>query len=125
MNIMFATDDNESMVYAEKGIRIKQLQIVLNNFARVYNLARDKGIVRIRFLKAIMGRNNITVKKVRDCLRNHDYGGLRRVGTELKSKILDMFVLKDMKKPLLVIVTIDGEVGSPNDQYSPFFPSNS
>lgn len=121
---MFATDDSDSIVYDQKGIRIKQLQIVMNNFARVYDLARDNGIVSVRFLNTAMGKKNIKRKMVKSCIEGHTYGGVTRVGNELKNKILDKFVSEDMKKPLLAIVITDGRVGSPNHQYSPFFSSN-
>lgn len=122
---MFATDDSDSMVYEEKAIRIKQLQRVLNNFARVYTLARDNGIVSVRFLNAPKGKKNVNTVTVKTCIRGHDYGGVMRVGTELKKKILDKFVLGIlMKKPLLIVVITDGGVRSPNHQYSPFFSSN-
>lgn len=99
------------MVYDQKGARIKTLQKILNAIAEIYNLARDRGILTVRFLNATKGKKNVTVQTVKTVIKGHDYGGVTRIGTELKKKILDKFVLGiEMKKPLLVMVITDGEV---------------
>lgn len=99
------------MVYDQKGARIKTLQKILNAIAEIYNLARDRGILTVRFLNASKGKKNVTAQTVKTVIKGHDYGGVTRIGTELKKKILDKFVLGiDMKKPLLVMVITDGAV---------------
>lgn len=108
-----ATDDSDSMVYAQNGERIKTLQEILNNIADIYGLAKDTGISTVRFLNAAKGKKNVTAKTVKTVIKGHDYGGVTRIGTELRKKILDRFVLgKEMKKPLLVLVITDGAVRS-------------
>ncbi|KAL0639094.1 hypothetical protein Q9L58_001777 [Maublancomyces gigas] len=102
-------DDSDSMVYDQKGARIKTLQKILNAIADIYNLAREQGILTVRFLNATKGKKNVTAKTVKTVIKGHDYGGVTRIGTELKKKILDKFVLGvDMKKPLLIMVITDG-----------------
>jgi hypothetical protein len=103
-------DDSDSMKYEENGERIKTLQKTLDNIANVYGLARDQGIITVRFLNAPQGKKNVTVKTVKSVLKNHNYGGVTRIGTELKKKILDRFVNKDMAKPLLIMIITDGAV---------------
>lgn len=99
------------MVYDQKGARIKTLQKILNAIADIYNLARDRGIMTVRFLNATKGKKNVTAQTVKTVIKGHDYGGVTRIGTELKKKILDKFVLGiEMKKPLLIMVITDGAV---------------
>lgn len=106
-------DDSDSMVYDQKGARIKTLQKILNAIADIYNLARKQGILTVRFLNASKGKKNVTAQTVKTVIKGHDYGGVTRIGTELKKKILDKFVLGvDMKKPLLIMVITDGAVRS-------------
>lgn len=105
------TDDSDSMVYDQKGARIVTLQKILNSITGIYNLAREQGIMTVRFLNATKGKRNVTTKTVKTVIKGHDYGGITRIGTELKKKILDKFVLgMEMKKPLLIMVITDGGV---------------
>lgn len=107
------------MKYDQGGKRIKILQRLLNAIASVYSLAREKGILTARFLNASQGKKNITARAVKTVVNGHEYGGVTRVGTELKKKILDEFVLGvEMKKPLLVIVIADQPVRSLNHSRS-------
>lgn len=116
-----AIDDSDSMKYDEGGVRIKTLQKILNNIADVYGLARENGIVTVRFINAPQGKKNVTPKTVRNVIKNHNYGGVTRIGTELKKKIIDKFVSENMEKPLLIMVITDGAVRPP--KYYPFFLS--
>lgn len=107
------------MVYDQKGARIKTLQKILNAIADIYNLARDRGIMTVRFLNATKGKKNVTAQTVKTVIKGHDYGGVTRIGTELKKKILDKFVLGiEMKKPLLIMVITDGAVRYPIPPYT-------
>lgn len=101
------------MEYDQSGERIEQLQRVLNAIAGVYSLARDQGIPTILFLNSTESEQNVTAETVQTILRDHDYEGSTRIGTELKKRVLDKFVLgANMIKPLLVIVITDSKVGS-------------
>lgn len=108
--LIIMIDDSDSMKYEENGERIKTVQKTLDNIANVYGLARDQGIITVRFLNAPQGKKNVTVKTVKSVLKNHNYGGVTRIGTELKKKILDRFVTNDMAKPLLIMIITDGAV---------------
>lgn len=111
--VLTRTDDSDSMVYDQKGARIETLQKILNSITSIYNLAREQGIMTVRFLNAAKGKRNVTTKTVKTVIKGHDYGGITRIGTELKKKILDKFVLgMEMKKPLLIMVITDGGVRS-------------
>lgn len=108
MKIIVTTGDSDSMKFEQNGNRIKLLQKLLEAITGVYNLATGQGILSVQFLNATKGKKNVIVQNVQTLVEGHDYGGMQRVGTELKQKIIDKFVLEtDMKKPLLVIVITD------------------
>lgn len=99
------------MLFDQMGYRITLLQKLLNEITGVYNLARERGIPNVEFLNETNGKKNVTTQNVKTVVEGHDYGGTQRVGTELKRKILDRFVLgTNMKKPMLVIVITDRAV---------------
>lgn len=100
------------MEYNEGGGRKKTLKQTLQQIANVYGLARIEGIQSVRFLNTPRGRKNVTSTAVGPTLDNHNYGGVTRIGNELKKKILDKFISAEMGRPLLVIVITDGSVRS-------------
>lgn len=109
--MIVTTGDGDSMVYDDEGRRIDILHRLLDAIARVYDLAREKGILTTRFLNARVGSNDVTAPTVNKMITGHEYGGVVRVGTGLRGKILDKFVLGiEMKKPLLMIVIADQAV---------------
>jgi len=55
--------------------------------------------------------------KSQEYLDHRSYGGVRRIGTAVKRRILDRFVIRNpnQSKPLLVLIVTDGAVYfSPN-----------
>jgi len=98
------------MVSQEKGKRKEALVKILQNIAKVYQLARKEGICSVRFINYLHRKRNITSGKVKNMLQKHPFGGLTRIGTALKKKVLDEWVKVDMKKPVLVIIITDGDV---------------
>lgn len=101
------------MLYDQDSERIEILQRLLNAIASVYNLAREKGILAARFLNESKDKKNITAQTIKTIINEDDCGGITRIGTELKRKIIDKFVIGvEMKKPLLVIVIVDQAVRS-------------
>lgn len=101
------------MKYSQDGEQVEQLQRLLGTIASVYTLAREQGILTVRFLNAPQDRQDVNDETSRSVLKDHEFGGVTRVGTELKNKVLDKFVSKvEMRKPLLVIVITDGPVRS-------------
>lgn len=103
------------MVNDQSGERIKILQSLLNAITSIYTLARERGVMTARFLNAEISKKNVTPQSVGSVISGHIYGGITRVGTELKRKILDKFVVGlVMETPLLVIVIGDRSVSSPH-----------
>lgn len=99
------------MKYSRDGEQVEQLQRLLGTIASIYTLARDQGILTVRFMNAPQHKPDVNDKTSRSVLKDHEFGGVTRVGTELKNKVLDEFVSKvEMRKPLLVIVITDGPV---------------
>lgn len=103
------------MVNDQRGERIQILQSVLNAIVSIYTLARERGVMTAQFLNAGKGKKNITPQTVGSVISGHNYDGFTPVGTQLKRKILDKFVVgQEMKTPLLVIVIGDRPVSPPN-----------
>lgn len=122
--MVFVVGDGDSMEYDDGGARIAQLKRILKLIASVYCLVRDRGILSIQFIGAPMGKTNVTTDTVESVLTGHDYGGVARIGTGLKKKILDKFISGPgvvIERPLLVIVVTDSPVGSPDHPYSSLF----
>lgn len=101
------------MVYEHKGEHIRTLNKTLVEIMAIYDLASGTGIKSIQFLNATRGWRNTKSKNREALLKNHEYGGLTRIGTMLQKKVLEKFVFRtDMKRPLLIITITDGEVHS-------------
>lgn len=97
-------------------VAINNLMGFLPALIRIYSHC-GKGeqgkIQTIRFFNGIEIENHIDEEGVKKLLRFHDWSGRRRTGNMLESKILKPLVTKDMKRPLLVLVVVNGEVASP------------
>lgn len=94
--------------------RENMLLEVLIAVASVYGLARDQGIVTVRFFNAPRGRKDVTRGKVEKLHGNIQYNGVSMIGTQLQEKILTKLVQAPkaiMAKPLLTIIMTDGNVG--------------
>ncbi|KAF8245510.1 hypothetical protein K440DRAFT_555730, partial [Wilcoxina mikolae CBS 423.85] len=111
-DVVVLGDDSISMVSEEEGARRKALVRTMLNIAKVYQLAREKGICSVRFINYLHRKVDITSKKVKNMLKEHPFQGLSRIGTQLKEKVLDDLLKDDaqMDKPLLVITITDGDV---------------
>jgi len=104
------------MIYEEKGARKKTLIQFIDHITEICSMANESGILAIRFMNSYRGKNNWT-GKLTDYLDRHCYGGPSRIGTALKERILDRFVIENpnQRKPLLVLIVTDGAVClSPN-----------
>lgn len=100
------------MKYENDGSRIKDLQQLLNAIVEIYTPCRDQGILSVRFTNCRMGKRNVGTETLETVMRRCNHGGLAKIGTGLKKKVLDRFTRKGMKKPLLVMVVMDGKVTS-------------
>jgi len=99
------------MTYEEGGVKQKTLVQLIDLITETYSMANESGILAMRFLNHRQGKRNWTGKS-QEYLDHHINGGLARIGTELKKKILDRFVIgkSNQSKPLLVIIATDGIV---------------
>jgi len=101
------------MATEDGGKRISTLLKVLEAVAGVYELAREGGIMSVRYLNGRQGRKDVTTAKVDEVHASIRYNGVTRIGTELQEKIIKPFVQnKKMEKPLLTMVITDGDVSS-------------
>jgi len=104
------------MIYEEGGARMRTLIQFIDHITETYSMANESGILAITFMNRGGGRQNWTGKS-QGYLDQHSYGGVRRIGTALKRRILDKFVIgnQNQSKPLLVLIVTDGAVClSPN-----------
>jgi len=99
------------MISGEGGARKEALIQFVDHITEIYSMANESGIVAMRFLNHKGGRINWT-RKSRKYLDRHMYSGSRRVGTELKGKILDHYVIgkANQSKPVLVLLVTNGAV---------------
>jgi len=104
-------DDSDSMIYEEEGKRKECLIQYIDHITDIYKLANESGILAMRFMNGHKGKKNWTGES-KEYLDQHKYGGPTRIGTELKQKILDLFVTGNEKqvRPLLVLIVTDGVV---------------
>jgi len=104
------------MIYEERGARKQTLIQFVDHITEIYSMANESGILALTFMNRGGGRQNWTGKS-QEYLDHHSYGGVRRIGTAVKRRILDKFVIgnPNQTKPLLVLIVTDGAVClSPN-----------
>ena len=104
-------DDSDSMIYEENGKRKETLIRFIDYITEIYSMANESGILAMRFMNCRGGKKNWR-EKSQEYLDHHSYGGMARIGTALKRKILDKFVIgnPNQSKPLLVLIATAGEV---------------
>ena len=108
--------DSGARISGEDSQRKKALKKFVDHITEIYSMANESGILAMRFMNSMEGKRDWT-KKSQEYLDHHKYRGMRRIGTELKKKILDKFVTRNpnQSKPLLVLIVTDGVVClSPN-----------
>jgi len=99
------------MISEENGKRKKTLIQFIDHITEICSMANESGILAMRFMNNGGGKKNWTGKS-KDYLDHHSYGGVTRIGTELKKKILDKFAIENsnQSRPLLVLIVTDGAV---------------
>ena len=104
-------DDSDSMTYEENGRGKETLIHFIDHITEIYSMANESGILAMRFVNHKRGRENWTGRS-QEYLDGHSYGGMARIGTQLKRKILDEFVIgnSNQSKPLLVLIVTAGIV---------------
>ena len=111
MLIIGLIDDSDSMIYGEEGSKKKSLIQSIDHITEICSMANESGILAMTFMNHRGGKKNWTGKS-QEYLDRHSYGGATRIGTELKKRILDKFVIgnPNQSKPLLVFIITDGGV---------------
>ena len=99
------------MIREENGKRKKTLIQFIDLITETYSMANESGILAMRFVNRGRGKNNWRSGS-QQYLDRHSYGGVSRIGTELKKKILDRFVIGNgnQSKPLLVLIVTSNAV---------------
>jgi len=99
------------MIYEENGARKETLIQFVDHITEIFSMANESGILAMRFMNSYRSKENWTGKS-KDYLDHHNYGGLARIGTALKERILDRFAIgnPNQSKPLLVIIVTNGVV---------------
>jgi len=62
------------------------------------------------FTNGYKGKENRTGVSSKEYLDGHSYGGLTRIGTTLREKVLDKFANSKQSKPLLVLIVTNRAV---------------
>jgi len=109
-------DDSDPMIYEENGARKRTLIQFIDHITEIYSMANESGILAMRFTNSYQGKENWAGESG-DYLDHHSYGGLTRIGTALKERILDRFAIgnPNQSKPLLVLIVTSSAVClSPN-----------
>ncbi|KAI5788496.1 hypothetical protein EDC01DRAFT_660351 [Geopyxis carbonaria] len=118
-DIVMLVDNSLSMVIEQDGQRKDTLKATIENVARVCFNTRpsDAKHIDLRSLNGTNDYKELTPKKLNSFLKTLQFEGLTPIGTVLKQKILEDYVIQEMKKPLLVIITTDGAIeGEPHDR---------
>ena len=107
-------DDSDSMIHEESGKRKRALIQFVDHITKICSMANESGILAIRFMNSRGGKKNWT-GSLQEYLDQHSYGGMARIGTALKRRILDKFAIgnPNQSKPLLVLIVTDGAVCLP------------
>ena len=103
-------DDSDSMIREENGQRKKNLAEFIDHIKEICSTANRSSTLAMRFMNRARDIENWAREK-QEYLDHDSYGGLTRIGTELK-KILDNFAVgsPNQSKPLLVLIVTDGAV---------------
>jgi hypothetical protein len=103
------------MKISEGGRRIKALQVFLTRITEISTHFVSDGIT-IHWFNKLEGVNNVKdINKIPEIIKSNPFRGWTKIGTELRDKILEPFVLRParentLKKPVMVLIITDGEV---------------
>ena len=99
------------MILEENGQRKKTLIRLIKEISDIYSMANGPDTHTMHLLNTREPERE-KGEKWEDYLGRHEFGGMTRIGTELKEQILDEFVIgnSNQNKPLLVLILADGAV---------------
>ena len=102
------------MIYEDNGVRKETLIPLIDHITEIYSMANESGVLAMRFMNSRGGKKNWR-ERSQGYLEQHSYGGMARIGTALKRRILDKFAIGNphQSKPLLVLIVTDGAVCIP------------
>jgi len=119
-DIILYVDDSGSMAFEENGERIDDLKLILQKTAFAASLFDSDGI-EVRFMNSdIQGNNVRSAQEVDALFQRVQFKGLTPMGTQLKAKVIEPFVVQkvrsnQLRKPVLIITITDGQpAGEPN-----------
>ncbi|KAI8907610.1 hypothetical protein DFJ77DRAFT_434428 [Powellomyces hirtus] len=113
-DIVIYADDSGSMMAAENGERVDDLNLIVSKVAEISSLFDQDGIA-VRFMNSDQQGNNLkSEQQASQLVRSIKYMGTTPLGTKLDAKVLQPLVLaaarsSNMAKPILIIVITDGE----------------
>ncbi|PUU80825.1 hypothetical protein B9Z19DRAFT_682455 [Tuber borchii] len=110
-DVAILIDDSGSMIMGENGKRKKTLIQFVDHITEIYSMANESGILAMHFMNRGGGKVSWTGKS-QEYVDHHSYGGVPRIGTALKKKILDRFAIGNgnQSKPLLVLTVTSSAV---------------
>ncbi|KAI8820227.1 uncharacterized protein EV422DRAFT_597261, partial [Fimicolochytrium jonesii] len=121
-DIVIYADDSGSMIAAEGGERVEDLNLIVSKVAEISSLFDQDGI-SVRFMNNDQQGNNIrTEAEASKLVRSVNYMGTTPLGTKLDAKVIQPIIVgparnNSLPKPILVVVITDGEpVGEPRSQ---------
>ena len=105
-------DDSSTMILDEHGKRQTTLITLMTQISEICSKVNESNAPAVRFLNTGEPEMEENENWERYLGERHKFGGVTRIGTELKRQILDGFVNKktDQNKPLRVLVFTDGAV---------------
>ena len=107
-------DDSGTMILEEDGHRKDILKTLMGHISEICSMVNESNTLNVRFLNT--GKPEMEKgENWEDYLDRHEFGGVTRIGTELKRQILDdpMINNTNPKKPLRVLIFTDGAVYLP------------
>jgi hypothetical protein len=102
------------MLFEEDEERIRDLKLILSRVAYTSSLFDDNGIT-VRFMNSSLEGNNMRDESdIEHLVNTVKFKGLTPLGTSLRAKILDPFVVEparsgQLKKPIIIITITDGQ----------------
>ncbi|PUU79854.1 hypothetical protein B9Z19DRAFT_977536 [Tuber borchii] len=110
-DVAILIDDSSTMILEEDGQRKDTLIGLIKEISEIFSMANGPDAHTMHFLNTRQVKKG-TDENWGDYLDRHKFGGVTRIGTELKKQILDEFVIQNsnQSKPLLVLILTDGAI---------------
>jgi hypothetical protein len=118
LQLILVIDDSSSMerVYEGGETPDHAMTTILDEVAKIYEMAKSDGIMSIRFLNTRQGLQNVTSERVKELAFKTKHNGVTNMASRLEKKILEPYLYKERQppfKPLLIMIITDGVVSAP------------